>query len=185
MTDSSKKPEIGVLKFLPATISFLAEPAIRFGGEPLKEIADETRLELYQIAKRVREGNHFKSVEEFLETHPMTEHEECSKLLNLFGLLDRLDLIYKNYLLSFVTNDSGQMVSIHMDLNGANELLETVEYIRDQLAANDCPHSHLFAHDELTSTMLQNQEQETNSVAHVKIYGWNDEWALKHGLRPF
>ena len=75
------------------------------------------------------------------------------------------------------------MVSIHLDLGGVNYLISELSELRDQLIENDCPHTHLFSGDELTITKLKNQKQEVNTVHHVKIYGWNAEWAVKHGLR--
>ena len=131
----------------------------------------------------MREGNLFKRIDEFLDRFHMTKHEECIRLVELFRLMDRLKIVYQNYLLSFVTDGSGQMVSIHMDLNGADHLIEILQQLRTGLADNDCPHDHLFGHDGLTSTMLDNQDCEKNTAGHVKIYGWNDEWAVKHGLR--
>lgn len=188
---SESKPEIGVLNSLPSTIRFLAEPAQLFGSIAESDLTEEERSELTQIAKRVREGNFFPLVEEFLEQYSMVEFEECANLLNFFRLLHRLGMTYKNYLMSFVTDESGQMVSVHLDLNGANRLIEALEGIRDGLIEDDCPHAHLFANeqflqdDDLTSTMLSNQPQEQKTVGHVKIYGWNDEWAKKHQLRPY
>lgn len=89
------------------------------------------------------------------------------------------------HLLSFVTDKSGTMVSIHTNLRGVNQLIEELTFIRDQLLDNDCPHTHLFTVGpcpELTSTKLSDQEVEENIVCHVKIYGWNSEWAERHGL---
>jgi hypothetical protein len=184
MVDSPEHLDIGVLENLPEEIRFLAVPAMRFSADAIDEITENDRLELEGIAKRMREGNFFKLIDEFLDEYHMTEYEECIRLFNLFRLLDRLKLVYQNYLLSFVTDDSGGMVSIHMDLNGADRLIETLSELRDSLLKNDCPHDHLFSDDGLTMTMLATQENETNAVGHVKIYGWNDEWAVKHGLRP-
>ena len=91
----------------------------------------------------------------------------------------------QKHLLSFVTDNSGAMVSIHADLAGVNRLLVELECIRDLLLQNDCPHTHLMATDgtELTETKLSDQQSEANIVHHVKIYGWNEEWAVKHNLR--
>jgi len=89
-------------------------------------------------------------------------------------------------LLSFVTDSSGAMVSIHADLEGVKFLIAELESIRESLEENDCPHTHLFVTDdgtELTGTKLHNQPNEENIVHHVKIYGWNEEWAVKHNLK--
>jgi len=186
MTESPKHSNIGILRNLPESISFLAVPAMRFSIETADQISESEKRELAEIAKKMREGNYSKLVDEFLTEYPMTKFDESLRLANLFRLFDRLNLIYKNYLLSFVTDDSGTMVSIHMDLNGADQLIEKLKRLRESLTENDCPHDHLFEYDgDLTSTMLDNSNSEKNCVGHVKIYGWNDEWAVKHKLRPF
>lgn len=92
----------------------------------------------------------------------------------------------KKHLLSFVTDENGEHVSIHADLAGVEFLISELEYIKEKLEANECPHSHLFTEewgsDELSSTKLATQSTEKNQVHHVKIYGWNDEWKVKHKL---
>ena len=91
------------------------------------------------------------------------------------------------HVLSFVTNENGTKVSIHADLGGISRLIEELEFLRDMLRKNDCPHVHLFAGDalgdSLSTTKLHNHPDEVNVVHHVKIYGWNDEWAVRHQLR--
>lgn len=90
------------------------------------------------------------------------------------------------HLLSFVTDKSGSMVTIHADLSGIELLIRELEEIRELLNEDDCPHTHLFSRratgNELTETKLQGQPAEEKIVHHVKIYGWNDDWAKKHGL---
>ena len=93
------------------------------------------------------------------------------------------------HLLSFVTNVSGNYLAVHADLRGINLLIEELQRLRQQLELNDCPHTHLFSAeasgDELTTSKLVDQVAEVNVVHHVKIYGWNEEWAKRHGLKPF
>ena len=182
--ESSEHPDIGVLKYLPEEICFLAAPAMRFNFETINQVTEAEIQELNEIAQRMRKGNLFKLIDEFLDKYHMTKYEECVRLFKFFGLLDRLGIVYQNYLLSFATDQSGSMVSVHMDLNGADHLIEILTQLRSSMAENDCPHDHLFDYDGLTSTMLTCQESEKNTVGHVKIYGWNDEWAVKHKLRP-
>jgi hypothetical protein len=89
------------------------------------------------------------------------------------------------HLLSFVTDGSGAYVAVHADLAGISMLIDELEGIREQLAKSDCPHTHLLANvpnAELTTTKL-NSPEEANVVQHVKIYGWTDEWCVKHGLK--
>lgn len=92
------------------------------------------------------------------------------------------------HLLSFVTNSSGGYLAVHADLAGITMLIDELEILREQLEQNECPHTHLFspeaAGDELTSTKIADQEDENIVVCHVKIYGWNEVWAVRHGLKP-
>jgi hypothetical protein len=94
----------------------------------------------------------------------------------------------EQHLLSFVTDTSGQYVAIHADLRGITILIEELQNLREQLELDDCPHTHLFSFPEdsheLTTTKLVDQQNEVNVVCHVKIYGWNEEWAQRHGLKP-
>ena len=91
------------------------------------------------------------------------------------------------HLLSFVTDETGQYLTVHADLEGVKRLIEELEHVRDQLELDDCPHTHLFSEvaggNELTNTKIADQEHEVNLVYHVKIYGWNEEWAIRHGLK--
>jgi hypothetical protein len=91
------------------------------------------------------------------------------------------------HLLSFVTDESGRYVAVHADLAGITMLIDELEIIREQLEQNDCPHTHLFSPEaagpELTATKIASQQLEHNIVCEVKIYGWNDEWAARHGLK--
>ena len=92
----------------------------------------------------------------------------------------------KDPLLSFVTSRSGDYLAIHLDLLGVDKLIDELQLIKNQLEMDDCPHSHLFAWDSengLTQSKIETQSNENNIVQHVKIYGWNEEWAKKHGLK--
>lgn len=91
------------------------------------------------------------------------------------------------HLLSFVTSECGGAVTIHVDLDGVNLLISKLERLRDSIREDDCPHTHLYSLDacgnDLTTSKLENQSTEVNVVRHVKIYGWNEDWAVKHNLR--
>lgn len=89
-------------------------------------------------------------------------------------------------LLSFVTDATGGYLAIHADLAGITMLIDELESLREQLESQDCPHTHLFSFTpnfELTTTKLVDQNDEVNVVHHVRIYGWNEEWARRHGLK--
>jgi hypothetical protein len=92
------------------------------------------------------------------------------------------------HLLSFVADSSGKYLVVHADLPGITMLIDELENLRKQLEQNDCPHTHLFSPeaggDELTSTKIADQTDENNVICHLKFYGWNEEWAIRHGLKP-
>src|SRR5262249_7979485 len=94
----------------------------------------------------------------------------------------------RQHLLSFVTNATGEYVAIHLDLRGVGILIDELQNIKSSLEENECPDTHLFiskthGYRELTGGKLAGQESEVNEVFHVKIYGWTEEWARKHGLK--
>lgn len=90
-------------------------------------------------------------------------------------------------MLSVVTEPDGDVVYIHADSSGVAQLEKLVAYLKRTIEAGECPHDHLhsrsWAGNELTETMLdQERSKGCMQVHHVKIYGWTDEWASKHGL---
>jgi hypothetical protein len=90
--------------------------------------------------------------------------------------------------LSVVLDPDGDVVCVHADAAGIQRLETVVVRLKEGIGANDCPHAHLMSESwggrDLTETMLgQEQEKGCRQVHHVKIYGWNDEWAHKHGLK--
>lgn len=92
----------------------------------------------------------------------------------------------KEHLLSIVTDEDGTQVFMHLDLAGVNYLLTELIQLKEELENNRCPHTHLFTREwggeELTVTKLSKQDDEKNQVHHLKMYGWNNEWKVKHKL---
>jgi len=90
------------------------------------------------------------------------------------------------HLLSIATDEDGTQAFMHLDLAGVNYLLKELGQMKEQLEKNDCSHLHMFTEEwgggELTSSKLHDQEDEKKQVHHLKIYGWNDEWKVKHKL---
>ena len=71
----------------------------------------------------------------------------------------------KPHLLSFVTDTSGDVVSIHLDLQGITLLIEELRVLQAALELGDCPHTHLFPPPvgELTQSKIANHEGEDKS----------------------
>ena len=90
----------------------------------------------------------------------------------------------KSHLLAFVSD--GTQLFLHLDLAGIDVLLEQLNEIRSELQKDDCPHTHLFSgdYDGLSvSTMIDGSGKVGTSIHHLKIYGWNEEWAREHGFK--
>lgn len=94
--------------------------------------------------------------------------------------------INDDYLLSLVSNSTGDAIHIHLDLKCIENLIEELEYLKRALLKDKTEHTHLFSPDwggyHLTTTKLENNDEEVNQVHHVKIYAWNDEWKRKSKL---
>jgi len=92
----------------------------------------------------------------------------------------------ENHLLSFITNGSGDVITVHTDINGIDYLLSILGLLRTQMVRGECPHEHLFSADwgrgDLTTSKLSDQPEEEKIVHHVKIYGWTDSWKTKQNL---
>ena len=92
-------------------------------------------------------------------------------------------------MLSIVSESNGDVVHIHGDLAGLEALEQALRRVREQVAAGVCEDNHLFSNSwggkDLTETMLES-ERETGArqVQHLKLFGWTDEWSVKHGLSP-
>lgn len=90
-------------------------------------------------------------------------------------------------MLSVVTEPDGDVVCIHADASGVEQLEKLVAYLKRELQTGECPHDHLHSESwggtDLTETMLsQEKAKGCKQVHHVKVYGWTNEWASKHGL---
>lgn len=91
-----------------------------------------------------------------------------------------------DHLLSVVANQDGTMISVHADLRGLDFLIHSLSLLRQLLAEGKCEDLHFFSDcalgGELSKTKL-GSEAETTIVEHLKVYGWTQEWAIKHKIR--
>lgn len=75
-------------------------------------------------------------------------------------------------------------ISMHLDSEGVDLLLREFEHLKKKLAENDCPHAHLFSSEwagwELSLPNMANESDKAEPIHHLKIFGWNEEWAEKH-----
>ncbi len=90
------------------------------------------------------------------------------------------------HLLSFVANSDANMLTIHLDKDGIEFLIERLSMLKELIDEGQCEDCHLFTAEsigsELTSTKIQGQVNEAVVVQHVKLCAWTQEWAMQHGL---
>lgn len=88
-------------------------------------------------------------------------------------------------LLAFVVSEESDEIFLHLDKAGADILIRALERIRKHLEKNEVEHDHLFSKEwgswELSISDKVDKGQ-GKPIHHFKIYGWNDEWADKHGF---
>ncbi len=92
------------------------------------------------------------------------------------------------YLLSFNSSKEGDVVNIHADKVGLEELEKMIKKLKEGLEKDECEHEHFFTEERgvgnLSTTMLEQERNENcNQVQHVKVYAWTEEWSKKHNLR--
>lgn len=90
------------------------------------------------------------------------------------------------HLLSFVANSDANMLTIHLDKDGIEFLIESLSKLKELLDEGQCEDCHLFTAEsigsELTSTKINGQANEAIVVHHVKLCAWTHDWARKHRL---
>jgi hypothetical protein len=90
-------------------------------------------------------------------------------------------------MLSLVTDKDGDVVYLHADKSGLEQIQAVISRLLKHIEQDDCEHDHLFSEswggNELTETMLDQERQSgCKQVHHLKVYGWTDEWAKMHEL---
>ena len=93
----------------------------------------------------------------------------------------------KDYLLSFVTSKDGDVLYIHADQAGLDELGTVLQRLKSGLEEGECEHDHLFSQDwgghGLTTSMLEQEGNDNcTQVHHVKLYAWTHQWKESHKL---
>jgi len=88
-----------------------------------------------------------------------------------------------DHTLAFVTDHKGQLF-VHADARGLSVLIASLERLKKKAEAGECDHDHLFT-DAWAGGELSEKvgcEKEGDLIHHVKLYGWTEEWARKHGF---
>ena len=87
------------------------------------------------------------------------------------------------HVLCFVTDDDGQLF-IHADRKGLASLIHSLQSIEKKVEMGVCEHDHLMTDDWAGNELSEKQGIEKGKlIHHVKIFGWTEESAKKHGFK--
>ena len=87
---------IGILQELPPALTYLIEPAMKYGqyqfdneiDDFLRQAMDEEIAELTSVAQQIDAADHDDLIGDFLDRYPITEYKESANLYFLFGVID-------------------------------------------------------------------------------------------------
>ena len=90
----------------------------------------------------------------------------------------------QEHLLCFVA-DTERQLFVHADAAGLDLLIRILSHLRKRIDEDQCDHNHLMTESwgGQGLTEVPACEKDGRIVHHVKIYGWTEEWARKHGMR--
>ena len=125
-----------------------------------------------------------------LPAEPVDAAQRDSVSFQQAGLVRRVadhltfgEMAKPNYTLAIATDDEGQVV-VHADANGLSALIKSLEQLKKKVESGECDHDHFFtdawAGSELSESL--GCEKGIRLIHHLKVYGWTDEWAKKHGF---
>lgn len=86
--------------------------------------------------------------------------------------------------LTFVADHEGQLF-VYADAKGLAHLIASLEQLKQRVDAGECGHDHLYSDAWAGSDLSESKGCESTGdlIHHVKLYGWTDEAAEKHGFR--
>jgi len=78
---------------------------------------------------------------------------------------------------------SESVVHLHADIAGLDRLIQALTFVRDKTVQGICEHEHLMSHSWGGHDLSEHSGPENGElVHHLKIFGWTDDWAAKHGF---
>jgi hypothetical protein len=95
----------------------------------------------------------------------------------------KLRMAKPQYTLAFASDQKGQ-VMMHADAKGLDVLIASLERLKKKVEAGECDHDHLMTDAWAGSELSERLGCESHGelVHHLKLYGWTEEWARKHGF---
>jgi hypothetical protein len=88
-----------------------------------------------------------------------------------------------DYVLTFVRGDEGELF-MHAAAKGLSVLISALERLKAKAEEGVCDHDHLMTPAWGGSELSEKKGTESGElIHHLKLYGWTEEWAKKHGFR--
>jgi hypothetical protein len=87
-----------------------------------------------------------------------------------------------DHVLTFVRGEEGELF-MHADAKGLSVLISALERLRKKAEEGACEHDHLMTPAWAGSGLSEKKGLESGElIHHLKLYGWTEEWAQKHGF---
>jgi len=87
-----------------------------------------------------------------------------------------------DHVLAFVHGEEGELV-MHADAKGLAVLIGALERLKKKAEEGVCDHDHLITVAWAGSELSEKKGPEAGElIHHLKLYGWTEEWAKKHGF---
>jgi hypothetical protein len=88
-----------------------------------------------------------------------------------------------DYVLAFVRGEEGELF-MHADAKGLAALIGALERLKKKAEEGVCDHDHLKTESWAGAELSEKKGLERGElIHHLKLYGWTDEWATRHGFR--
>ena len=87
-----------------------------------------------------------------------------------------------DHVLTFVRGEEGELF-MHADAKGLSVLIRALEGLKKKAEAGISEHEHLMTPSWAGSELSEKKGTESGElIHHLKLYGWTEEWARKHGF---
>lgn len=88
------------------------------------------------------------------------------------------------HVLTLVVKDNNELF-LHADGAGLDVLIKSLQDLRRSIDEGKCDHDHMLTESwgEGSLTESMGCEAEGHVIHHLKVFGWTDEWAEKHGFK--
>lgn len=81
--------------------------------------------------------------------------------------------------------DGNNQLCLHADAAGLDLLIQNLQRLRRRVAQGECVHDHMMTESWGDGALSETIgcEKECQVIHHLKMYGWTDEGASRHGFQ--